>query len=78
MTGHTWSMGMGGFGSLGDRVSKASPTAQIADATDILDVNAFHAGLERIRDEAKLDAECLEMVRTFLDSWDRQRRGEHD
>jgi hypothetical protein len=78
MTGRTWSMGMGGFGSLGDRVSKASPTAQIADDTDILDVNAFYAGLERIRDEAKIDAECLEVVRTFLHSWDRQRRGEHD
>jgi hypothetical protein len=78
MTGRLWSMGMGGFGSLGDRVSKASTTAQITDDTDILDVNAFHAGLERIRDEAKLDAECLEVVRTFLDSWDRQRRGEHD
>jgi hypothetical protein len=78
MTSRTWSMGMGGFGSLGDRVSKASSTAQIADDTDILDVTAFHAGLKRIRDEAKIDAECLEVVRTFLHSWDRQRRGEHD
>ncbi len=78
MTGRSWSTGMGGFGSLGDRVSKASTTAQITDDTDILDVNAFYAGLERIRDEAKLDAECLEVVRTFLNSWDRQRRGEHD
>ncbi|MGB7046404.1 MAG: P-loop NTPase fold protein, partial [Methylocella sp.] len=78
MTSRTWSMGMGGFGSLGDRVAKASPTAQITDDTDILDVDAFRAGLERIRDEAKIDAECLEVVRTFLNSWDRQRRGEHD
>jgi predicted KAP-like P-loop ATPase len=72
MTGLSWSM------STGDRVSKASTTAQIDNDTDILDVTAFRTGLERIRDEATLDAECLEAVRTFLYAWDRKARGERN
>jgi hypothetical protein len=76
MTGQSWSMGMGGFGSLGDRVSKPSATAQIGDDTDIIDVKAFRTGLERIRDEAIIDAKSLKIVQTFLDAWDRRRSGE--
>jgi hypothetical protein len=30
-------MGMGGFGSLGDRVAKATVVAQISDNTEIID-----------------------------------------
>jgi predicted KAP-like P-loop ATPase len=78
MTGRSWSMGMGGFGSLGDRVSRASTTAQISDDTDIVDVEAFRAGLNRILQEGRLERGSLEAVGRFLDAWDRKRRGDDD
>lgn len=76
MTGQSWSTGMGGFGSLGDRVAKASATAMINDDCDILDPKAFRASLERIRDEAAMDPESLETVRTFLGAWDAQSKAQ--
>jgi hypothetical protein len=76
MTGQSWSMGMGGFGSLGDRISMPTTTAQIDEDTEILDTRAFRAGLERIQDEATMDHHALEAVRLFLDAWDRNLRGE--
>lgn len=80
MTGKSWSMGMGGlFGDLGDRVARSKTVARIDDdQTDILDVGAFRAGLERVRDEGKVDPKSLHVVRTFLEAWDRQRSGEDD
>ncbi len=74
-TGRSWSMGMGGFGSLGDRVSKATMVAQISDDTEIIDPAAFRVRLEEISAGGNLDQEDLTVVRTFLDAWNRKRAG---
>lgn len=76
MTGESWSAGMGGFGSLGDRVSRRSVTAQIREDTDIIDASAFREALTNVRDKGEVSAEEREIVRVFLDAWDRQRRGD--
>jgi predicted KAP-like P-loop ATPase len=72
-TGKAYSLGMGGFGSLGDRVSKITITAQISDDTEIIDAKAFRTGLERIVFEKKLDADSLQAVKVFLEAWDQKR-----
>ncbi|MGX5669033.1 hypothetical protein ACWKW9_24005 [Rhizobium daejeonense] len=74
-TGRSWSMGMGGFGSLGDRVSKATVMAQISDDADIIDLEAFRARLEEVAADGRLDQDDLKTVQTFLDAWDRKRAG---
>ena len=68
-------MGMGGFGSLGDRVSKATVVAQISDDTEIVDAKAFRARLEEIAAGGTLDEDDLKTVQTLLDAWDRKRAG---
>lgn len=68
-------MGMGGFGSLGDRVSKASVVAQISDDTEIIDPKAFRARLKEIAAGGKLNQDDLNTVQTLLDAWDRKRAG---
>jgi len=77
MTGQSWSMSMG-FDGLGDRVSKGTATAKIDDDTDIVDVKAFRVALERVLSEATVDAASLDVVRVFLDAWDRKRRGDEE
>jgi predicted KAP-like P-loop ATPase len=77
MTSRSWSAGMGGFGSLGDRVATPSAQVQISDETDIIDVKTFRSALERVRDKGKIEAKELEDVKTFLEAWDGKRRGEH-
>jgi predicted KAP-like P-loop ATPase len=78
MTGESWSMGMGGFGSMGDRVAKRSVTAQIKDDTAIIDAAVFRQALEAVQDNDVLTDEEGEAVRVFLDAWDRQRRGDDE
>ncbi|MFC3322897.1 hypothetical protein [Mesorhizobium cantuariense] len=78
LTGKSYSFGMGGFGSMGDRVSKMTPVAHIGDDEDIIDAQAFRQALERIVREAKLDADSMKAVWLFLDAWDRKRSGERD
>ncbi len=78
MTGTSWSMGMGGFGSLGDRVSKRSVTAQIRDDSDVIDVEVFRKAVEESQGSEVLSQEDRQVVRVFLEAWDRQRRGEDD
>jgi hypothetical protein len=78
MTGESWSMGMGGFGSLGDRVSRRSVTAQIRDDTDIVDSTAFRNALETVQGDEVLADEEREAVRVFIEAWDRQERGDDD
>jgi predicted KAP-like P-loop ATPase len=73
-TGQSWSAGMGGFGTLGDRVASPSTAAKIQEDTDIIDVHAFRVGLERIRDQATMDPISLEVVRELMDAWDRERQ----
>jgi predicted KAP-like P-loop ATPase len=74
-TGKSWGMGGGSSSGLDDRVSIPSVMVQIRDDIDYLDINAFKIGLERIRDEAKLETESLAIVATFLDAWDRKQGG---
>lgn len=76
MTGESWSMGMGGFGSMGDRVAKRSVTAQIRDDTDLVDITAFREALEGAQSSQLITDEEKEIVRVFLEAWDRQRRGD--
>jgi hypothetical protein len=71
MTGESRSLGMGGFGSLGDRVSQRSASAQIDGAEEIVDIAAFKKALERIDREARFDAASLATVRTLLNVWER-------
>jgi len=78
MTGESWSVGMGGFGSMGDRVAKRSVTAQIRDDTDIIDAAAFREALETVRDGDGLANEEREAVHAFLEAWDRQGRGREE
>ncbi|WP_339851425.1 P-loop NTPase fold protein [uncultured Nisaea sp.] len=76
-TGRSWSMGMSGLGSLGDRVSKATIVAQISDDTEIIDSEAFRARLEEIAADGKLKQDDLKTVQTLLDAWDRKRAGKN-
>nr|WP_320142311.1 P-loop NTPase fold protein [uncultured Cohaesibacter sp.] len=78
MTGESWSMGMGGFGSLGDRVPRRNVTAQINDDTDIIDVTSFREALRAVQDSEAITAEEKETVRVFLEAWDHQRRRDDD
>jgi hypothetical protein len=66
---------MGGFGSLGDRVARATTSARIGADTDIFDIQAFRGGLERIIAEGTMEAGALNDIRVFLDAWNRQSRG---
>ncbi len=68
-TRQSWSVGMGGFGSLGDRVATPTTRAQVNENTDILDLLAFRNGLERIAGENALDEDSVHAVRIFLDAW---------
>lgn len=76
MTGVSWSMGMGGFGSLGDRVSKRTVTAKISDDMPIVNTKAFRAALETVHGSEEFSDDGKEIVRVFLDAWDRQQRGD--
>jgi predicted KAP-like P-loop ATPase len=68
-TGKSYGFSMG-FGGMADRVSTPRVNVFVSDDTDILDVAAFRAALERIVTERRADAETLEAVRSFLDAWD--------
>ena len=70
LTGISWSMSMGGNGSLGDRVSKQTITAQISDDTVIIDVGRFRELLEKLEKDRFLSDEKRETIRVFLTAWD--------
>jgi predicted KAP-like P-loop ATPase len=74
MTGESHSAGMGGFGSLGDRVSRSSKTAMLDDNVDIIDQDSFRKNLKRVLNEPTTDPAAGEVVRTFLNAWDRQKK----
>ena len=76
MTGESYSAGIGGMGSLGDRVSKRSKTVALDERSDIIDASAFRHSLKRVLNSQSIDAESAQDVRTFLNAWDRkQKRG---
>lgn len=74
LTGSSWSIGMGGFGSMGDRVAKRSIIAQIRDDMNIIDAKAFREALEGVQDSDDLDEGERDAVRIFLEAWKRQKR----
>ena len=64
---------MGGFGSLGDRVSRRQYRAQVDSNFDLFDTSWFRAELERMVKEKKHDADDLAAVQVFLDAWNNRR-----
>jgi predicted KAP-like P-loop ATPase len=78
LTSRSWSMGMGGFGALGDRVSMPTTIAQIDDKTDILNVRAFREALDRLVTDKTIDGDSLTIVKEFLEAWDRKKNGRED
>jgi len=72
MTSESWSMGMGGFGSMGDRVAKRTVRAQISDDTDIVDVKEFHRALDKIVISDNLKQDEKDDVQQFLLAWEKQ------
>jgi hypothetical protein len=76
MTGESYSAGIGGMGSLGDRVSKSSKTVALDETSDIIDATAFRQSLKRVLNNQSISAASAQDVRAFLNAWDRkQKRG---
>lgn len=69
LTGEAWTTGLGGFGSLGDRVSRRQVRAQIGDNFALFDPIRFRAELERIVREQRQLPEDLDAVRVLLAAW---------
>ena len=72
MTSESWSMGIGGFGSMGDRVAKRTVRVQISDDTDIVDVKEFRRALDNIVSSDDLKQDEKDNVQQFLLAWERQ------
>ncbi|QEE25805.1 AAA family ATPase [Rhodanobacter glycinis] len=77
LTGEAWTTGLGGFGNLGDRVSRRQVRVRISDSFDLFDLSWFRGELERIVREKRHPQDDLEAIRLFLEAWTR-RRGGHD
>jgi hypothetical protein len=74
MTGKSWSMAIGLFGGLADRVSKASTTAQVPEESGTVDLAGFRSALERVAlDTATSDDDRI-AVRALLDAWEERKR----
>lgn len=69
LTSESWTTGLGGFGSLGDRVSRRRVRVGIRSDFELFDPNQFRTDLERIVREHSLPKEDLEAVRVFLGAW---------
>lgn len=69
LTGESWTTGLGGFGSLGDRVSRRQVRVHIHDDFALFDPHRFRIDLERIVREQRLPTGALETVRAFLAAW---------
>lgn len=78
LTGESWTTGLGGFGGLGDRVSRRHVRAGIGNDFGLFEPEAFRAALERIIREQRLTPEDIESVRIFLEAWAKRRSGEDD
>ncbi|EHH4994764.1 AAA family ATPase [Escherichia coli] len=76
MTGASWSMGMGGFGSLRDRVSKRTVRAQISDDSPVIDARKFRAAIEKIANDKNSSDDEIASIQTLLSAWDHRARGE--
>jgi hypothetical protein len=69
LTGESWTTGLGGFGSLGDRVSRRKVRVGIRSDFDLFDQDQFRTALERIAREHSLPIEDLDALRVFLEAW---------
>jgi len=69
LTGTSWTTSIGGFGSLGDRVSRRHVRAQIRSDFDLFDPTRFRFELERLLRQGALAAEDLQAVQVFLEAW---------
>jgi predicted KAP-like P-loop ATPase len=69
LTSESWTTELGGFGSLGDRVSRREVRVDIRSDFDLFDPDEFRTALERIAREQRQPAEDLETVRLFLEAW---------
>jgi predicted KAP-like P-loop ATPase len=78
LTSESWTMGLGGFGGLGDRVSRRTVRVGIRSDFDLFDPNQFRTALERIAREQLQPAEDLEAVQEFLNAWARKGSGDFD
>ena len=74
LTGKTYSHGIGVFG-LGDRVAKQEIRVYINEATDILNVEEFLAGIERLQAAGTLNEDAQKMVDNFLEACRRLQKG---
>lgn len=70
MTGKSWSMGIGGFGSLGDRVSKPTVMALISNDSPVIDARRFRAAIEKIAKDKKSSNDEIASIQTLLSAWD--------
>jgi predicted KAP-like P-loop ATPase len=77
-TSQSWSMGMGGFGDLGDRVQMPTTVTLIRDDTDIVNVKAFRDALEGLVADRSIEEASLVIVQEFLAAWNRQKDGRAD
>lgn len=66
-------MGMGGFGSLGDRVSISSMRVNIDKDCEIPDVGRFRDRLEMIAANPYSPKERVAFINKFLEVWSTQR-----
>lgn len=74
-TSQSWSMGMGGFGDLGDRVQMPTTVTLIRDDTDIVNVKAFRDALEGLVADRSIEEASLVIVEEFLAAWNKQKDG---
>jgi predicted KAP-like P-loop ATPase len=78
LTSESWTTGLGGFGGLGDRVSRRNVRVSIRSDFDLFDSDQFRTALERIAQEQRQPVEDLEAVRVFLDAWAKKGAGALD
>lgn len=78
LTSESWTTGLGGFGGLGDRVSRRNIRVGIRSDFDLFDPDQFRTALERIAHEQLQPAEDLEAVQAFLHAWARRGSGDID
>ncbi|EIZ1550016.1 NTPase KAP [Vibrio parahaemolyticus] len=75
LIGESWSMGVGGFGALGDRVSMASKTVRLSENNDIINAESFRSRLEDIRSQPDVSTEVSEFIDGFFEAWTNTKNG---
>ncbi|PTP45901.1 KAP family P-loop NTPase fold protein [Vibrio splendidus] len=69
----SWSMGMGGFGSLGDRVSIASKAVRLESDSEIIDVKTLRSRLEEVRANPYTSEDVVDFINVFFEAWENTR-----